>query len=77
MLILRPVSPQFDTAPEQSPVKFRNPAVTSTILGPVIAGFIVGAAGYDGAFYVAAAVAAAGGLWWLVGVPAIRQVELD
>ena len=49
----------------------------SGIAGPVIAGLIVDAAGYDGAFYVAAAVAAAGGLWWLAGVPAIRQLELD
>jgi MFS family permease len=46
----------------------------SGIVGPVITGLIVDAAGYDGAFYVAAAVAAAGGLWWVVGVPRIRQV---
>lgn len=46
----------------------------SGILGPVIAGMIVDAAGYDGAFYVAAAVAVLGGLWWLGGVPRIAQV---
>ena len=49
----------------------------SGILGPVIAGVIVGAAGYAGAFYVAAGVAIAGGLWWIVAVPTIRQVEVD
>ncbi|MDP9423838.1 MAG: MFS transporter [Pseudomonadota bacterium] len=46
----------------------------SGILGPVITGVIVDAAGYDGAFYVAAAVAIAGGIWWLVAVPRIAQV---
>jgi MFS family permease len=48
----------------------------SGIVGPVITGLIVDAAGYDGAFYVAAAVAAAGGLWWAIGVPKIEQVDL-
>ena len=37
---------------------------------------IVDAAGYDGAFIVAAAVATLGGIWWLVGVPTIEQVDL-
>ena len=46
----------------------------SGILGPIIAGIIVDAAGYDGAFYVAAAVAIAGGIWWLIAVPRIAQV---
>lgn len=49
----------------------------SGILGPIIAGFIVGSAGFSGAFYVAAAVAAFGGFWWIVGVPRIEQVKLD
>ena len=49
----------------------------SGILGPVLTGMIVDAAGYDGAFYVAAAVAILGGLWWVVGVPRIAQVDLD
>jgi MFS family permease len=49
----------------------------SGILGPVITGMIVDAAGYDGAFYVAAAVAAVGGLWWIVGVPKIEPVNLS
>jgi MFS family permease len=49
----------------------------SGILGPIVTGMIVDAAGYDGAFWVVAAVAALGGLWWIVGVPDIRPVELD
>ena len=49
----------------------------SGILGPILAGVIVGTAGYAGAFYVAAAVAIIGGLWWIVAVPRIEQVELD
>ena len=47
----------------------------SGIAGPVITGVIVDAAGYDGAFQVAAAVAAAGGLWWIIGIPRIAQIE--
>lgn len=47
----------------------------SGILGPIVTGLIVDAAGYDGAFYVAAAVAVLGGLWWLIAVPQIRQTE--
>ncbi len=46
----------------------------SGILGPIVTGLIVDAAGYDGAFYVAAAVAIIGGIWWLVAVPRIAQV---
>jgi MFS family permease len=46
----------------------------SGILGPVITGLIVDAAGYDGAFHVAAAVAIAGGIWWLIAIPRIAQV---
>jgi MFS transporter, ACS family, D-galactonate transporter len=51
----------------------------SGILGPIIAGMIVGSPhlGYAGAFYVAAVVAIAGGLWWIVGVPRIEPVRLD
>ena len=49
----------------------------SGILGPIIAGLIVGTAGYDGAFYVAAAVAVLGGIWWIVGVPRIEQIKLE
>jgi MFS family permease len=49
----------------------------SGIFGPIVTGIIVGRAGYEMAFYVTAAVAAAGALWWAVMVPAIRQIELD
>ena len=49
----------------------------SGILGPVVTGLIVDAAGYDGAFWVAAAVAIAGGIWWLVAVPQIAQVKVE
>lgn len=48
----------------------------SGILGPILAGVIVARAGYDGAFYVAAAVAILGGIWWIVAIPHIEQVEL-
>ena len=50
---------------------------TSGILGPIITGIIVQKAGYESAFYLTAAVAAIGAAWWLVGVPAIREIELD
>jgi MFS family permease len=49
----------------------------SGIVGPIVTGMIVDAAGYAGAFYLAAAVAAFGGLWWVAGVPRIARVELD
>ena len=49
----------------------------SGILGPVVTGLIVDAAGYDGAFYVAAAVAVLGGLWWVFFIPPIAQVDFD
>lgn len=49
----------------------------SGILQPIIAGIIIDSSGYDGAFYLAAAVTAFGGLWWASGVPRIKQVELD
>jgi len=49
----------------------------SGIVGPVILGLLIDRYSYESAFYLAAAVAAFGGMWWLFGVPAIRQVELD
>jgi MFS family permease len=48
----------------------------SGIFGPIVTGIIVERAGYESAFYLTAAVAAFGALWWAIGVPAIRQVEL-
>ena len=49
----------------------------SGIVGPVISGVLIDRSGYDSAFYLAAAVAAFGGLWWAFGVPRIGQVKLD
>lgn len=49
----------------------------SGIFGPIVTGIIVDRAGYESAFLLTAAVAAAGAIWWAVGVPTIRQVELD
>ena len=49
----------------------------SGIAGPVITGLIVDAAGYEGAFYLAAAVAVLGGIWWLLFIPRIAQVDFD
>jgi MFS family permease len=50
---------------------------TSGIFGPIVTGIIVKHMGYTTAFAVTAAVAIAGALWWVAGVPAIREVELD
>ena len=47
----------------------------SGVFGPVVTGLIVDAAGYDYAFIAAAAVIAAGGLWWIIGVPKIEQLD--
>jgi MFS family permease len=49
----------------------------SGIFGPILTGVIVDSAGYTTAFVVTAAVAAAGALWWIVGVPKIEQVQFD
>ena len=48
----------------------------SGIFGPLITGWIVDRAGYDNAFVVCAAIVAAGGIWWVIGVPKIEQVDL-
>jgi MFS family permease len=59
-------------------VGFQNALGNSSgIFGPVITAYVVTHAGYDAAFYLTAAVAAFGAIWWAVGVPQIRQVELD
>jgi MFS family permease len=49
----------------------------SGIFGPIVTGIVVDRAGYESAFYVTAAVAAVGALWWAVGVPRIEQVNHD
>jgi len=49
----------------------------SGIFGPIVTGILVQRSGYASAFYLTAAVAALGALWWAFGVPKIEQVELD
>jgi MFS family permease len=49
----------------------------SGIFGPIITGVIVAQAGFTTACWVTAAVAAAGALWWIWGVPKIEQIRLD
>jgi MFS family permease len=49
----------------------------SGIVGPIVTGIVVQRAGYNSAFVLTAVIAAIGALWWAVGVPMIRQVELD
>jgi MFS family permease len=49
----------------------------SGIFGPIATGLIVDRAGYHTAFIATAAVAAAGAIWWIVGVPKIEQVKLN
>lgn len=46
----------------------------SGIVGPIVTGIVVHRWGYDSAFILTAAVAAAGAVWWAVAVPRIRQV---
>lgn len=46
----------------------------SGILGPIISGILIDRAGYDSAFFLAAGIAAFGGLWWVIGIPRIAQV---
>jgi MFS family permease len=48
----------------------------SGVVGPILTGIIVEEAGFTAACWVTAAVAAAGALWWVVGIPKIAQVEL-
>lgn len=50
---------------------------SSGIFGPIVTGIVVRDAGYTTACVITAAVAAAGAVWWIVGVPAIREVRLD
>jgi MFS family permease len=49
----------------------------SGIIGPIVTGIVVQRAGYDSAFILTAVIAAVGGVWWAVGVPEIRQLDLD
>jgi MFS family permease len=59
-------------------VGFQNAIGNSSgIFGPIITAYVVTHAGYEAAFYLTAAVAALGAVWWAAGVPKIAQVELD
>jgi MFS family permease len=49
----------------------------SGILGPVVTGIVVDRSGYTSAFYLTAAIAATGALWWAFAIPRIEQVPLD
>ena len=49
----------------------------SGIFGPIVTGIIVADAGFTAACWVTAAVAYAGALWWIWGVPRIEQIALD
>ena len=49
----------------------------SGIVMPIITGIVVQRSGYESAFLLTACVAAAGALWWAIGVPKIETVELD
>ena len=49
----------------------------SGIIGPVVTGFVITYAGWESALVLTAAIAAIGSVWWAVGVPRIRQVDLD
>ncbi len=50
---------------------------SSGILQPIIAGILIDRAGYASAFYLTAAIAAFGAIWWAIGVPRIEQVDFD
>ena len=59
-------------------VGFQNAIGNSSgIFGPIVTAYVVTNAGYEAAFYLTAAVAALGAVWWAVGVPRIAEIELD
>jgi len=59
-------------------VGFQNAIGNSSgIFGPIVTAYVVTHAGYDAAFYLTAAVALIGALWWAFGVPKIEPVALD
>ena len=49
----------------------------SGIIGPPVTGLIIDRSGYESAFMLTAAIATVGAIWWAVGVPQIRQIDLD
>ena len=59
-------------------VGFQNALGNSSgIFGPIVTAYVVTHAGYDAAFYLTAAVAAIGAVWWWIGIPEIREIRLD
>jgi MFS family permease len=51
---------------------------TAGFVMPIVTGVMIDETGtYAGGFYLAAAIVGFGALWWVVGVPRIRQIELD
>ena len=50
--------------------------IPSGIVGPIVFGMIIDRSGYDAAFYLAAAVGAAGAVWWLFVLPPIEPIDL-
>ena len=51
--------------------------IPSGIVGPIVFGMLIDRYGFGSAFYLAAAVAAFGAIWWAICVPAIKRIELD
>ena len=49
----------------------------SGIIGPPITGLIIDRAGYESAFKLTAGIAAIGAIWWAIGVPRIKQIDID
>lgn len=50
----------------------------SGIIMPVVTGAIIDATGvYDNGFLLTACIALLGGIWWLIGVPRIKEMQLD
>lgn len=50
----------------------------SGVVGPVLTGVIIDWSGnYSGGFWLAAVVAAAGGLWWGLALPPIRELDFN
>jgi MFS family permease len=49
----------------------------SGIIGPIVTGIIVADAGFTFACWATAAVALAGAIWWIWGVPRIEEIRLD
>jgi MFS family permease len=59
-------------------VGFQNAIGNSSgIFGPIVTAYVVTHAGYEAAFYLTAAIALLGALWWAVAIPTIEQVTLD